>query len=458
MSMIRSPFARLARSGIARAFTLLALALVVTLPRPAHAMKIQVVKSPGGIEAWLVEAHENPLLALKFSFEGGNSQDPAGKDGVANFVSAMLDEGAGDISASDFQEKMEELAMRMRYEDSRDAFYGNFETLTQNRAESLKLLKLALTKPRFDTDAVERIRGQLLANLVYSDRDPEKVAAKEWFSVAFAGHPYGRPAQGTEETVKSITRDDLEAYRKRIFARSNLKVVAVGDITPDDLGKLLDDVFGELPEKADLAPVALTKPAAGAKEKWIDMDVPQSVAMFGLPAMPRKDPDFMAAFVLNQLIGGGGFASRLMEEVREKRGLAYSVYSYIQPFRHTSVLSGGVATRADAIQQSLDVIRKELKHVAEEGPTPDEFENAKKYLIGSYALRFDTNSKIASQLLGLLEDDFGPDYIENRNKMIEAITLDDAKRVAKRLLDTDNLIVTVVGQPATAAVAADKKG
>jgi zinc protease len=454
--MLQRSIVRVGRIDIARSLTVLVLALVLTFSRPAHAMKIEVVKSPGGIQAWLVEAHENPLLALKFSFEGGNSQDPEGKDGVANFVSAMLDEGAGDIQASDFQEQMESLAMRMRYEDSRDAFYGNFETLTQNRDETAKLLKLALTKPRFDQDAVERIRGQLLANLVYADRDPEKVAAKEWFAVAFAGHSYSRPSQGTEATVNAITRDDLEAYRKRIFARSNLKVVAVGDITPEQLGKLLDDVFGDLPEKASLAPVPLTKPAAGGKEKWISMDVPQSVAVFGLPAMPRKDPDFMAAFVLNQLIGGGGFASRLMEEVREKRGLAYSVYSYIQPFRHTSILTGGVATRADAIQQSLDVIRKELKHVADEGPTPTEFENAKKYLIGSYALRFDTNSKIASQLLGLLEDDFGPEYIDNRNKMIEAITLDDAKRVAKRLLDTDNLIVTIVGQPATAT--ADKKG
>jgi zinc protease len=233
-------------------------------------------------------------------------------------------------------------------------------------------------------------------------------------------------------------------------------VVAVGDITPDELGKLLDEVFGSLPETGDLLPVPLTQPVTGGTEKWIKMDVPQSVAMFGLGAMARKDPDFMAAFVLNQLVGGGGFASRLMEEVREKRGLAYSVYSFIQPFKHASVLSGGVATRADAINQSLDVIRSELKKIAEEGPSAEEFENAKKYLIGSYALRFDTNSKIASQLLGLYEDDFGPDYVENRNKLIEAITLDDAKRVAKRLLDNNNLIVTIVGQPAAATV--DTKG
>ncbi len=456
MDKFRRSIARVARIDMALSLTVLVLALVVSFARPANAMKIEEVQSPGGIKAWLVEAHENPLLALKFSFEGGNSQDPQGKDGVANFLSAMLDEGAGDIQSSDFQEQMESLAMRMRFEDSRDAFYGNFETLTENRDASVKLLKLALTKPRFDQDAVERIRGQLLANLVYADRDPEKVAAKEWFATAFEGHSYARPSQGTEETVTGITRDDLEAFRKRNFARNNLKVVAVGDITPEQLGKLLDEVFGELPEKADLAPVPQTKPVAGGKEKWIAMDVPQSVAMFGLPAMQRKDPDFMTAFVLNQLIGGGGFASRLMEEVREKRGLAYSVYSYIQPFKHTSIFSGGVATRADAITQSIDLIRKELKHVADEGPTPEEWENAKKYLIGSYALRFDTNSKIASQLLGLLEDDFGPDYIDKRNQMIEALTIDDAKRVAKRLLDMNGFIVTIVGQPATAT--ADKKG
>jgi zinc protease len=449
MDSIRRGTVFLARLEIARC--LLAVVLVFAVTGSAHAMKIQTVKSPGGVEAWLVEEHGNPMMALKFAFEGGNAQDPAGKDGVANFLSAMLDEGAGDLDASEFQERMEEIAMRMHYEDSRDAFYGNFETLTQNRDKAVELLRLAVTKPRFDQDAVERIRKQLLANLVYADRDPEKLAAKEWFAVAFEGHSYGRPSQGTEATVKAITREDLEAYRKRTFAKDGLKVVAVGDITADELGKLLDRVFGDLPAHGDLIPVPLTKPVPGGREKRIEMNVPQSVAMFGVGAMARKDPDFMTAFVLNQLIGGGGFASRLMEEVREKRGLAYSVYSYIQPFRHASVMTGGVATKTNAISQSLDVIRAELKRVAEEGPTPEEFENAKKYLIGSYALRFDTNSKIASQLLGLFEDGFGPDYVENRNAIIAAITLDDAKRVARRLLDTENLIVTIVGKPVGSA-------
>ena len=445
---------RLARSPVLRG-ALATLAALAMLPlfaihsRPAYAMEIQSVKSPGGLNAWLVEEHGNPVMALRFSFEGGNAQDPEGKDGLANFLTAMMDEGAGDITSGEFQERVEDIAMRMSYDDSRDSFYGNFETLTVHREKAVELLRLAVTAPRFDTDAVDRIRKQLLANLVYSARDPEKVAAKEWSALAYGSHPYGRPAQGTEASLASITSADLEAFRKRNFAKSNLKIVAVGDINAVELGKLIDTVFGKLADKADLKPVAAAKLSAGS-QKLIEMDVPQSVATFGVGAMARKDPDFMTGFVLNQLVGGGGFASRLMEEVREKRGLAYSVYSYILPMRQSSLLTGGVASKSEAIDESLKVIRSEFKRIADEGPSETELKNAKSYLTGSYALRFDSNSKIASQLLGLLEEDFGADYIEKRNGLIEAVTMEDCKRVAKTLFDEKNLIITVVGRPAVA--------
>ncbi len=441
-----------ARRAQLRALTAMPLAalifaIITTLSGPAHAMKIQTIKSPGGIEAWLVEEHAVPMMAMRFAFEGGSSQDPTGNEGLANFLSAMLDEGAGDLKSREFQERMEEISMRMRYEDSKDAFYGNFETLTANRDEAAKLLKLAINNPRFDTDAVERIRQQLQAALAYAARNPEKVALNQWYAVAFEGHPYARPSAGTEETVAKITGGDLEGYRKRIFAKDTLKVVAVGDINAEQLGALLDEVFGDLPATADLVAVSKTSPVSGGREKVVEMNVPQSVAVFGLGAMERKDPDFIPTFVLNHILGGGGFASKLMEEVREKRGLAYSVYTYVYPYQHTSIFSGSVATRNEAIGESLDVIREEFKQMAENGPTQTELDNAKKYLIGSYPLRFDTNAKIASQLLGLRMDDFGPEYIDNRNDMMAAVTLDDVKRVAKRLLDTDDLIVTIVGKP-----------
>ncbi|HWV83721.1 MAG TPA: pitrilysin family protein [Hyphomicrobiaceae bacterium] len=439
-------FVRPARLPVVASAMLLCLAAPV-LTAKAHAMKIQQIKSPGGIDAWLVQEHAVPLIALRFVFEGGSSQNPAGKEGLANFLSAMMDEGAGDLDSHKFQERMEELAFRMSFEDARDGFYGSFETLTANRDPSIEMLRLAVNQPRFDSDAVERVRKQLLSGLAFAAKNPNRVAGKAWSAQAFHGHPYGLPSDGTPETIARMTRDDLEGFRKRNFARDNLKVVAVGDINAEQLGALLDRVFGDLPAKAELTPVPRTTPEAKERVQVIPMDVPQSVVQFGAPGIPREDDDFMAAFVLNQILGGGGFASRLTEEVREKRGLAYSVYSYLQPYRRTAIFAGGVATKNEEVGRSLDVIRSELRRMAEEGPTPEELQNAKDYLTGSFALRFDTNAKIANQLLGFLFEGYGIDYIDKRNGLVNAVTLDDVKRVAARLLKADELIVTVVGKP-----------
>jgi zinc protease len=438
---------RAARLGIASALSALAMLFTASLSHPAAAMNIQKIKSPGGIEAWLVEEHSVPLLSLRYAFDGGNSQDPPGKEGLANFITAMMDEGAGDIKSEDYQERMEDIAMRMTYDDSKDSLYGSFETLTANRDKAVELLKLSVQKPRFDPDAVERIKQQLLANLAYADKDPDKVAMREWYAQAFPGQPYGRSASGTVQTVSKITHDDLADYHRRNFSRDNLKVVAVGDITAADLGKLLDDVFGPLPAKADLLPVPDTTTVKGGSQKIVEMGVPQSVAVFGLGAMMRKDPDFIPGFVVNHILGGGGFSAKLMEEVREKRGLAYSVYTYLQPYQHASILVGSVATKNASMAESLKIIRDEMTKIAENGPTADDLQAAKDYLTGSYALRFDTNSKIASQLLGLMQEGFGPEYVENRNAMINAVTIADAKRVAARMLKPENLVITVVGKP-----------
>jgi zinc protease len=418
----------------------------------ANAMKIQNVKSPGGIEAWLVEEHGLPLLTMQFGFMGGSSQDPAAKPGVANFITAMLDEGAGEIKSAEFQEQMEQLAAKMRFEASRDSFTGTFQTLTTNREKAGDLLALALSKPRFDSDAVERIRGQLLATISFESKEPEKVAEQAWFATAFAGHPYGRPVDGTTASVGGISGTDLEAYRGRVFARDNLKVAVVGDIDATTLGAFLDKAFGGLPAKAQLTPVDQTTPKGGPAVHRIEMDIPQSVAQFGQVGMARKDPDFIAAYILNYIIGGGGFSSRLMDEVREKRGLAYSVYSFIQPLQRASVYMGGVATKTDAMEKSLQVIRGQLEQVAKEGPTSEELADAKRYLTGSYALNFTSSGAISGQLLGIQMQELGIDYIDTRNSKVEAITSEDLKRVAKNLLHPDQLIVTVVGKGGAATV------
>jgi zinc protease len=306
---------------------------------------------------------------------------------------------------------------------------------------------LVLNKPRFDAGPTDRVREQFLASLAFAARDPNKVASENWYKTAFAGHPYGRPSSGTVETLKAIQPADLEAYRKAVFARDTLRIVLVGDINQADAIALIDELFGALPEKATLRPVAATDIKVKSKLSIVEMPIPQSVAVFGGVGVPRKDKDFMPAFVLNHILGGGGFASRLMEEVREKRGLAYGVGSYIQPYRNTAIFMGSVATKNEEMGQSLDVIKEQMKSLIDKGPSQVELDNAKSFLTGSFPLRFDTNSKIANQLLYFHMEGFDLDYIDKRNAEVSAVTLDDVRRVAKRFLNADDLFVTIVGQP-----------
>ena len=428
-----------------------AIALLAALAASsADAMEIKRVISPGGIEAWLVESHANPLIAMRFAFRGGAAQDPRDRQGLAYFVSGMMDEGAGGLDSVAFQERLQSLATRMDFDAGRDVMLGNVQMLTANKDESFELLRLAMSKPRFDADAIERVRGQIIAGLKFDENDPEEVASLAWDRLAFRDHPYGRPIKGTKASIAAITRDDLHGYLRRVFARDKLAITVVGDIDAETLGRALDHVFGALPQRSELAPVADVKPPLGPAREIIEMNVPQSVAQFGHRAFPRKDDDFMAAYILNYIIGGGGFSSRLMEEVREKRGLAYSVHSNLFPYQHGAVFVGNVATQNERVGQSLEVIESELRRLAEEGPSAEELAGAKSYLTGAYALRFESSSSIANQLLWIQIEDLGIDYIDRRNTLIENVSLDDIRRVAKRLIEADRLITTIVGKPVEA--------
>ena len=410
-------------------------------------MQIQKVVSKKGIEAWLVEDHSRPILSLQFGFAGGTVQDPEGKPGVATFVAGMLDEGAGDLDSEAFQSRLEDLAAKMSINASYDHVTGSFQTLTQNRDESFKLLRMALTAPHFADQDVERIREQLLANLRVEEKDPDKVASLEWHKLAFGSHPYARPTNGTVESVSAITPGDLRDYAKRIFARDNLKVAAVGDIDAAGLGDLLDTVFGDLPAKSDLKPLArrhVAEHAEAAHRDNAQSAIGRTIRISGPEAErpgfhPRLHPELCRRrrrILLQAHAGSSG-----------KRGLAYSVYTYLYPLDHVGIFAGGVATENKSVGQSLELIKAELESAAKEGLTEQELRTAKDYLIGSFALRFDTSSKIAAQLLAIQLDDLGINYIERRNGEIEAVTVDDIKRVAKRLMEPKNLIVTVVGEP-----------
>jgi zinc protease len=424
----------------------MSVAAALMAPLAAHATTIQRVVSPAGIEAWLVQDASVPLIAFDFSFRGGANQDPVDKPGVATMTTSLLDEGAGEFDSRSFHERVEAKAIQIGFSANRDQTSGSLRTLSANQDEAFELLRLAITSAHFDAVDIERIRDQMLSGLRRETTSPNEMASRRWWSTAFPGHPYGRPVRGTLESIPTITAADLKDYMRRVFARDTLKIAIVGDIDAATAGRYIDKVFGGLPAKGDLAAVPVVRPQGLGQKISIDLDVPQSVLILGGVGIPRNDPDFIAAFVVNHVLGGGSFSSRLYREVREVRGLAYSVFSTLVPLDHTALFMTGTATRADRTGQTLDVLQSEIRRLAEEGPTEDELAKAKSFLTGSYALSFDTSGKIAAQLVQIQIDGRGIDYIDKRNGLVQAVTLADVKRVAKRLLD-GGMLVTVVGRP-----------
>ncbi|MDJ1157879.1 pitrilysin family protein [Chelatococcus sp. SYSU_G07232] len=408
---------------------------------------IERVVSPGGIEAWLVEEHAVPLIAMEIAFVGGAAQDPAGKHGAGYLLASLLDEGAGPYDADAFQEKLAEKAIELHFTADRDAWRGSLKTLARHADEAFALLRLALCEPRLDTAAVERVRAQVLAGLRHEAKDPDTLANRAFFAAAFPNHPYGHPIRGTLDSVEAVGRADLDDLRRRGLARSNLVVSVVGAIDAATLARHLDAVFGALPATADLVEVPEIAPDGLGSRTVVDVDVPQSVIRFGGPGIARRDPDFMPAFVLNHILGGGAFTSRLFQEVREKRGLAYGVSTGLMPLRRAAMFTGGTATKNERAAESLAVIREEIGKLLAEGPSADELAKAKQYLIGSYALNFDTSTKIASQLVQIALEGLGIDYIDRRNDLVAAVTAEDLRRAAQRLYGAGELLVVVAGRP-----------
>lgn len=425
----------------------LAIALsFVLMVSPARAIEIQRVVSPLGIEAWLVEEDTVPLVAMSFAFVGGAAQDPADRPGIANMLSGLLDEGAGDLDSEAFQATLNEYSIELSFDAGRDGFFGSLKTLVAHRDEAARLLKLALTEPRFDAEPVERIRGQILAGIRSSERDPDSTAGEALIEAAFPNHPYGRPIEGTRETVAAVTIDDLKTFHGKNIARDNLKIAVVGAIDAPSLALLLDEVFGALPVKANLDLVRDVELAA-AERIDIAMNIPQTVLYFAGEGLVRSDPDFIPAAIATRILGGGSFSSRLYEEVREKRGLVYSVSLGLRAYDHAGITVGGTKTRADQADSVISLIEDEIDRFAAEGATEAELAEAKGYMIGSFALRFTTSTRIARQLLAIQLDGLGIDYIDRRNELIAAVTIDDIKRVTQRLFAND-MIVVRVGPPA----------
>ncbi len=421
------------------------IAFVIALPAWAE-IEIQEVTSPGGITAWLVEDHSIPFAALELRFRGGTSLDEPDKRGAVYLMSGLIEEGAGDMDARTYARELESLAASFTYNAGDDSVSISARFLTENRDEVIDLLRTTLLEPRFDEDAVERVKAQILSGLRSDLTDPNDIAGRSFAAMAYGDHPYGSEGKGTLETVAALTRDDVVAAYDSVFAKDRLYVGAVGDITAEELGVLLDTLLLDLPETGKTIPERAEVQIEGGVSV-VEFDTPQSVALFSQKGIDRDDPDFFAAFVLNHILGGGGFESRLMQEVREKRGLTYGVYSYLAPKDLASVYLGSVSSSNDRIAEAVEVIRDEWARAASEGVTQKELDDAKTYLTGAYPLRFDGNGRIAGIMVGMQMQGLPIDYIATRNDKVNAVTLDEINRVASELLDPEGLHFTIVGKP-----------
>lgn len=422
-------------------FVLLALAL------PAQAeMQIREVTSPGGITAWLVEDHNIPFTALEIQFRGGTSLDAPGKRGAVNLMAALIEEGSGDMDSRAFAEARDALAAEFTFQAGTDSVSVSARFLTENRDQATDLLRQALTRPRFDQDAIDRVREQVLSILRSDAMDPDAIASNTFDALTFGDHPYGTDGNGTLETVAALTRDDVLAAYKGALARDRIYVAAAGDISAEQLGPLLDKLFADLPATGTpLPPRADLQLPPGITV--IDYPTPQSTVLFGHVGIARDDPDFFAAFILNEVLGGGRFTARLMSEVREKRGLTYGIGSYLVGLDQAELYMGQFSASNDKVAEAIEVTRAEWARIGAEGVTEEELASTKTYLTGSYPLRFDGNSRIANILVGMQMEGLPIDYAVTRNAKIEAVTMDDIRRVARQLYQPEALHFVVVGQP-----------
>lgn len=425
------------------------LALAAPLSGGARAtlLDIQEVKSPGGITAWLVEDHSVPVIAFEYAFGGaGSAQDPQDKQGLARMVSNTMDEGAGELDAQAFQKELRDQVITLNFSANRDHFYGSLKTLTKNKDRAFELLTLALTRPRFDAEAVDRMRAANESRIRSSLSDPEWMAARIQNDVAFAGHPYAMNSGGTLSTLPTITAKDLAQFHKSMLGKNNLTLAVAGDITAEELAGRLDEIYGNLPEVEipEIPGFVLQNQGNIFLHK---QDTPQTIIEILQPGIKRKDPEYHTAQVMNFVLGSSGFGSRLMEEIREKRGLTYGIYTALQTMERMETLSVSTSTANANVGEMLNLVRSEFVRMQKKPVTDKEIEDAKSYLTGSLPLSLTSTDKIAGLMLSLRLDGLPMDYLDIREREIHAITADGVEALAKKLLAPESFVTILVGRP-----------
>lgn len=432
---------------------LLFTALVFLSALPASAaekfLNIQEVRSKSGITAWLVEDRSLPIISMQFFFrDAGAAHDPAALQGLSQMLSNTLDEGAGDMDSQSFQKTLSDHSITLRFNSGRDGFGGQLKTLTRTREKAFELLSLALTQPRLDAEAVERMRHANLSRIRSSLSDPEWEAARLMYDRAYAGHPYALNSGGTLSTLAAIMPEDLRSIIPARLTRDRLFVAVAGDMDVQTLTAALDQVFGALPASSPLLVIPEGSLQNQGSITVYDQDIPQTLIEVRVPAFGREDPDFYALQVMNHIFGGGGFGSYLMEEAREKRGLTYGIYSFISDTLKIDDLGISTSTKNETAGEILDIIKSQMKRMADAPVDAKTLQDAQSYITGSLPLSLSSTDQISGMVLSLNTQDLPIDYLDTYRQKINAVTVQDVQRVAGRVLNPDSMTVVMVGKPA----------
>lgn len=426
---------------------LLVLLLPVLPLAPARAVDIEEVTTPLGIKAWLVEDKSVPVVTVSFSFDGGTASEPASQKGVTSLMAILLTDGAGALPANAFKQRAEDSEVSLGFGASVDRLSGSLRVLSASRDEGFELLRLALTQPRFDTDMIEQRRAQAVSSLNQSEQRPGTVATRTLMATMFDGHPYASDTEGLRDSLKTITAAEIRARAAALLSRTGLVVAVVGDIDGAELARQLDRAFGALPADPPQPPLPAWSPKARARTVVIERPVPQSTIRIAFPGIARDDPDWYAAFLMNHILGGGGLGSRLATEVREKRGLTYGVSSGLRLYAKAALLVITTASANEKVAETLRVVRAEIARLRADGVTERELADAKTYLTGALPVSLDSSGSIASLLYSMQVDGLPRDHLDRRAQLIGAVTREDVRRMARRLLRDDAAITVVVGKP-----------
>ena len=402
---------------------------------------VKEIVSRSGIKAYYFEDKTNPIIALSFRFKNsGSAFDEKGEYGISQMAAALLTEGAGSYSSRRFKDILDEKAISISFDAGVDDFSGAMLTLKQNQKTAARLLKLALTEPRFDDDQIRAVREQLLTLLKQQKEFPDSALSLAWGKEIYGSHPYGRNPVGDDDDIRNIGSEELSAFVKNQLVRKNLIVGIAGDLSEDDAKKLIDQIFGALPESGTQSFVDNAAINWTAREFNLNRPMAQSIATFTAPGVKRSDADFYPIYIANEIFVGQGLTSRLSKALREDRGLTYGVYAYLSIQDKAQLIKGGFSSTADNFDEAKALLIGEWVKMGKEGVSEEELEQAKSYLISSYNLRFASLPNIAETLVAMQEENLGSDFLIKRNQYIQDVTLEQVNNAARKYFDANRLI------------------